>query len=157
MPRPLLIFSQSDYLIEIFVINLHTWWQTVQIQIRNWSGSTLFAKQGISGFSRTRVKRRNSGFGCLHTSFGFIPKGFAFSVFISNVKKNNKKKKKKKQKKKKKKKNNKKKQKRKKPPKNTFIEVYHMNFLTFFDPPPYSLWSAFFAIQSGELGSLPYF
>ena len=33
MPRPLLIFSQSDYLIQIFVINLHTSWQTVQIQI----------------------------------------------------------------------------------------------------------------------------
>ena len=33
MPRPLLIFSQSDYLIQFFVINLHTWWQTVQIQI----------------------------------------------------------------------------------------------------------------------------
>ena len=25
----------------------------------NWSGSTLFAKQDISGFSRTRVKRKN--------------------------------------------------------------------------------------------------
>ena len=33
MPRPLLIFSQSGYLIQIVVINLHTWWQTVQIQI----------------------------------------------------------------------------------------------------------------------------
>ena len=62
MPLPLLIFSQSGYLIQIFVINLHTWWQTVQIQISwllqkpNRSGSKLFAKQGISGFSRTRVK-----------------------------------------------------------------------------------------------------
>ena len=26
----------------------------------NWSGSTLFAKQGISGFSRTRVKKKKS-------------------------------------------------------------------------------------------------
>ena len=25
----------------------------------NWSGSTLFAKEGISGFSRTRVKQCN--------------------------------------------------------------------------------------------------
>ena len=33
MPRPLLILSQSDYLIQIVAINLHTWWQTVQIQI----------------------------------------------------------------------------------------------------------------------------
>ena len=33
MPRPFQIFSQSDYLIQIVAINLHTWWQTVQIQI----------------------------------------------------------------------------------------------------------------------------
>ena len=33
MPHPLLIFSQSGYLIQIVVRNLHTWWQTVQIQI----------------------------------------------------------------------------------------------------------------------------
>ena len=33
MPRPLLILSQSGYLIQIVVINLHTRWQTVQIQI----------------------------------------------------------------------------------------------------------------------------
>ena len=33
MPHPLLIFSQSGNLIQIVVINLHTWWQTVQIQI----------------------------------------------------------------------------------------------------------------------------
>ena len=33
MPRPLLIFSQSYYLIQIVVINSHTQWQTVQIQI----------------------------------------------------------------------------------------------------------------------------
>ena len=33
MPHPLIIFSQSYYLIQIFVINLHIWWQTVQIQI----------------------------------------------------------------------------------------------------------------------------
>ena len=34
-PRPLLIFSQSEWLIWIVPINSHTWWQTVQIQI-NW-------------------------------------------------------------------------------------------------------------------------
>ena len=62
MPRPLLILSQSDYLIWIVTINSHTEWQTVQIQI-----SWFFKKptdldlhclqsQGISGFSRTRVK-----------------------------------------------------------------------------------------------------
>ena len=33
MPRPLLIFSQSDYLIQVVDINSHTQWQTVQIQI----------------------------------------------------------------------------------------------------------------------------
>ena len=33
MPCPLLIFCHSDYLIQIVVIKLHTWWQTVQIQI----------------------------------------------------------------------------------------------------------------------------
>ena len=32
---PFLIVSQSDYLIQIIDINLHTEWQTVQIQIRN--------------------------------------------------------------------------------------------------------------------------
>ena len=58
---PLLIFSQSDYLIQIFVKNLHTWWQTVQIQISwllqkpNDLDLHCLQKQGISGFSRTRV------------------------------------------------------------------------------------------------------
>ena len=33
MPHLCLIFSQSDYLIQIFAIELHPWWQTVQIQI----------------------------------------------------------------------------------------------------------------------------
>ena len=33
MPRPLLISSQSDYLIRVFDRNTHIWWQTVQIQI----------------------------------------------------------------------------------------------------------------------------
>ena len=61
--RPLLIFSQSDYFIQIADINSHPEWRTVQIQI-----SWLLQKptdldlhclqgQGISGFSRTRVKQ----------------------------------------------------------------------------------------------------
>ena len=64
MPRPLLIFSQSEYLIGIVAINLHTSWQTVQIQI-SWlllqKPSDLdlhcLQRQDISGFSRTRVKK----------------------------------------------------------------------------------------------------
>ena len=66
MPCPFLIFSQSDYLIQIVDTNSHTKWQTVQIQI-----SWLFQKptdldlhclqrQGLSGFSRTRVKVNGS-------------------------------------------------------------------------------------------------
>ena len=35
MPRPLPIFSQSDYLIQDVDINSHTEWQTVQIQFRS--------------------------------------------------------------------------------------------------------------------------
>ena len=35
MPCPLLIFIQSDYLIQIVAINSHIEWQTVQIQIRS--------------------------------------------------------------------------------------------------------------------------
>ena len=33
MPHPLLIFSQSDYLIQVIDTNSHSQWQTVQIQI----------------------------------------------------------------------------------------------------------------------------
>ena len=53
MSHPLLIVSQSDYLIQVVDTNSHTEWQTVQIQISwlllaeaNWSGSTLFVKAG---------------------------------------------------------------------------------------------------------------
>ena len=62
MPRPLLIFSQSDYLIRIVAINSHTKWQIVQIQI-SWLLQKptdldlhCLHRQGISWFSRTRVK-----------------------------------------------------------------------------------------------------
>ena len=61
MPCPLLIFSQSDYLIQIVNINTYTEWQTVQIQI-SWllqkpTDLDLHCLQwhGISRFSRTRV------------------------------------------------------------------------------------------------------
>ena len=59
---PLLFFSQSDYLIQIVDINSNTEWQTVQIQI-SWllkKPTSLdlhcLQKQGIGGFSMTRVK-----------------------------------------------------------------------------------------------------
>ena len=49
MPHILLIFSQSDCLVQVIDTNSHTECQTVQIQISsseaNWSGSTLFAKK----------------------------------------------------------------------------------------------------------------
>ena len=58
---PLLIFSQSDYLIQIIDINSHTERQTVQIQI-SWLlqkptdlDLQCLQRQGISGLSRTRV------------------------------------------------------------------------------------------------------
>ena len=61
MPGPLLIVSQSDSLIQIFYINSHTEWQTLQIQI-SWFLQKptdldlhCLQRQGISGFSRTRV------------------------------------------------------------------------------------------------------
>ena len=62
MPRPLLIFSQSDFLIWIVAINSHTRLQTVQIQI-SWQLQKptdldlhCLQRQGIARFSRTRVK-----------------------------------------------------------------------------------------------------
>ena len=64
MPCPLQIFSQSDYTFWIVDINLHTEWQTVQIQI-SWllqkpTDLDLHCLQrlGISGFSRTRDKKK---------------------------------------------------------------------------------------------------
>ena len=61
MACPLLIFSQSDYLIRIVAINSHTKWQTVQVQI-SWLLQKptdldlhCLQRQGISGFSMTRV------------------------------------------------------------------------------------------------------
>ena len=67
MPRPLLIFSQSDYKIWIIAINSHTLWQTKQSQI-SWLLQKptdldlhCLQRQGISWFSRTRVKRLDHG------------------------------------------------------------------------------------------------
>ena len=61
MPRPLLIFSQSDCLIQIVATNSHTEWQTVQTQI-SWQKPTdldlhCLQRLGMSGFSRTRVNK----------------------------------------------------------------------------------------------------
>ena len=57
MPRPFLIDSQSDYLMQIVDINSHTEWQTVQIQI-SWLLQKptdldlhCLQRQGISGLS----------------------------------------------------------------------------------------------------------
>ena len=61
MPRPLPIFSQSDYSIQVLGTNSNTEWQTVQILI-SWLLQKptdldlhCLQKQDISGLSRTRV------------------------------------------------------------------------------------------------------
>ena len=61
MPRPLLIVSQSDFLIQVVDANSHTEWQTVQIQI-SWLLKKpadldlhFLQRQGLSGTSRARV------------------------------------------------------------------------------------------------------
>ena len=62
MPSPLLIFSQSDYLVQVVDTGSNTEWQTVKIQIswllQNPTDLDLHClqKEGTSGFSRTRVK-----------------------------------------------------------------------------------------------------
>ena len=104
LPHPLLIFSQSDYLIQIVDINPHTKWQTVQFQV-TWLLQKLtdldlhcFQRQGISGLSRTRVKVpwqivANSIFRCCWFCFAFclekiwehfMWKYFLFFVFLQN-------------------------------------------------------------------------
>ena len=62
MPCPFPIFSQSDYLIQVVDINSNNEWPTVQIQM-SWLLKKpadldlhCLQRQGISGFSRTRVK-----------------------------------------------------------------------------------------------------
>ena len=62
MPHPLLIISQSDYLIQVVDTNSHTDGQTVQIQI-SWLLKKptdldlhCLQRQGMSGTIRTRVK-----------------------------------------------------------------------------------------------------
>ena len=57
MPHPLLIFSQSDYLCQIFYANS----QTNSADLDQWPTDldlTRFQMQGITGFSSTRVKTR---------------------------------------------------------------------------------------------------
>ena len=56
---PLPIFSQSDYLFQEVDINSHYEWQTVQIQSCWLLDLHCLQRQGISGFSRTRVKKCN--------------------------------------------------------------------------------------------------
>ena len=58
-PCPLLIFSQSDYSIQIDDANSHTLWQTVQLQI-SWLKPTdldlhCLQRQGMYRFSRIRL------------------------------------------------------------------------------------------------------
>ena len=74
MPHPFQIFSQSDYLIQIVDINSHTEWQAVQIQI-SWLLQKptdldlhCLQKQGISGFSRTRVNWDTMSWHCFEVS-----------------------------------------------------------------------------------------
>ena len=60
MPYPLLIFSQSVCLIKVVDTSSHTKGQTVQIQISWLQKPTdpdlhCLQRQGVSGFSRTRV------------------------------------------------------------------------------------------------------
>ena len=66
MPCLLQILSQSDSLIHFVDINSHTEWQTVLIQI-SWLLQKptdldlhCLQRQGVSGFSRTRVKIMSS-------------------------------------------------------------------------------------------------
>ena len=88
MPHPLLIFSQSDYLIQIVDINSHIEWQTVQIQI-SWLLQKptdldlhCLQQQGISVFSRTRVNSLHaSNFACFFVVCGFFDFFFKFIFF----------------------------------------------------------------------------
>ena len=62
---PILIFSQSDYLIQIFYLNSHN---SNQCRAR----STLFAKEDISGLSRTRVNNTHE-IVCKASGFTYNP------------------------------------------------------------------------------------
>ena len=83
MPRPLVSFSKSVYLIQFADTNSNTEWQTVQIQI-----SLLLQKstdlnlhclqwQDISEFSRTRVTKHEQ----LHLFFCLFSKIELFTLF----------------------------------------------------------------------------
>ena len=62
MPHPLLIFSQSEYLIHVVDTNSHAEWQcrsrSVGFSEANWSDLHCLKRQGTSGFSRTRFQTR---------------------------------------------------------------------------------------------------
>ena len=64
MPHPFLIVSQSDYLIQIVDIDLHTEWQTVQIQF-----SWLLQKPTDLGLHscKVRVYPGSAGLGLRNT------------------------------------------------------------------------------------------
>ena len=70
MPHPL-IFSQSDYLIQVVDINSHTECQTVQIQISGHLKKPTdldlhcLKRQGISGFSRRWLNSKEDLFDLL--------------------------------------------------------------------------------------------
>ena len=57
MSCPLLISSQSDYLLEIHIFNDSAAPDQLASSEANWSGSALFAKTGHVVFSKRRVKR----------------------------------------------------------------------------------------------------
>ena len=88
MPCPLLIVSQSEYLIQIVDINPHTEWETVQTQI-----SWLLQKptdldlhylqwQGIIRFSRTRGNSPQKHLCVLTRSTTFNPKVLKLFLFL---------------------------------------------------------------------------
>ena len=64
MPYPLIISSQSDYLIGVFDRNSRLMTNSADpdqlaSSEANWSGSTLFAKTGLVVFSNRRVKTKH--------------------------------------------------------------------------------------------------
>ena len=62
MPQPLLIFSQSDNLIQIVDIKSHTEWQTVQIQI-SWLSQLIWIYTVCKG----KVYLGSAGQGLINT------------------------------------------------------------------------------------------
>ena len=96
MPCLLLIFSPSDFLIQVIDRNSHSLWQIVQIQI-SWLLKKptdldlhCLQRQGISGFSRTRVKKVSNylGSSCSISGRGNLPVTMSISPwpnFLSSM------------------------------------------------------------------------